>query len=81
MVEALVIISPSVVQLHQTVVVIAEITIVDSSVMCADRALRGLLPLVGRVLGAVGPRVLCRFVREGMDGARYFAIALGLLIA
>jgi hypothetical protein len=49
--------------------------------MCADRALLCLLPLVGRVLRAVGPRVLCRFVREGMDVARYLAVALGPLMA
>ncbi len=48
--------------------------------MCADRPLWGLLPLVGWVLGAVSPGVLCRFVREKMDGARYLASALGLLI-
>ncbi len=49
--------------------------------MCTDRALQGLPPLVGRVLGAVSPGVLHRFVWEGMDGARYLAVALGLLIA
>ena len=80
-VKDLVVNSLSVVRLHRTLVVIAEITIVNGSMMCTDRASWGLLPLIGRVLGAVGPRVLCWYVREGMDGARYLAIALRLLIA
>jgi hypothetical protein len=81
MVKALVINTPHVVQLHRTAVVIAEVAIVNGSVMCTDCDLRGLLPLVGRVLRAVGPRVLCRFIQEGIDGARYLAIAPGLLMA
>ncbi len=62
-------------------VVVTEVAIVDGSMLCADRALRGLFPLVGRVLGAVGLQVLCRFVQEGMDGARYLALALEPLMA
>ena len=62
-------------------VVVAEVVNFNGSVMCADRALRGLLPLVGRVLGAVGSQVLHRFVWEGMDGARYLAVALEPLMA
>ncbi len=69
------------VRLHRAAVVVAEVAIVNGSMMCADCALQGLLPLVGRVLGAVGPQVLCRFVREGMDGAWYLAVALGPLMA
>ncbi len=63
------------------VVIVAEVGIVDGSVTCADCALRGLLSLVGRIFGAVGPRVLHRFVKEGMDGAQYLAVALGPLMA
>ncbi len=70
-----------VVQLHQTAVVIAMIAIVDCSMVCIDHALRGLLLLVGQILGAVGPQVLRRFVREGVDGARHLAVALGLFKA
>jgi hypothetical protein len=70
-----------VVKLNWTVVIVAEVAIVNGSVMCADRALGGLLPLVGRVLGAVGPQVLCWFIQEGMDGAWYLAIAPGILMA
>jgi hypothetical protein len=81
MVKALVVNSLSVVQLHRTAVIIAEMTIVNDSMVCADRTSWGLLPLVSQVLGAVGPQMLHRFVREGKDGARYLAIALGLLIA
>ncbi len=62
-------------------VVIAEVAIVDCHVVCIDRALQGLLLLVGRVLRAVGLQVLCRFVWEGMGGAWYLAVALGLFIA
>jgi hypothetical protein len=70
-----------VVQLHWTVVIIAEIAIVDHCVVCINRILWGQLLLVGRVLGTVGPWVLCWFVREGVDGAGYLAVALGLFIA
>ncbi len=80
-VKALVVNTLHVVRIHLTAVVVAEVAIVNGSMMCADRALRCLLPLVGRVLGAVGPQVLHRFIREGMDGAWYLAVAPGLLMA
>jgi hypothetical protein len=81
MVKALVIGSLSVVCLQWTAVIIAEIAIVNHSVVCINRALQGWLLLVCRILRAVGPRVLCRFVREEVDRARYLTIALGLFIA
>jgi hypothetical protein len=37
--------------------------------------------LVGRVLGALCPRVLCRFVQERVNGARYLAIAPAHFVA
>jgi hypothetical protein len=81
MVEALLVGSLCVVQLHRIAVIIAEVVIVDCSMVHVDRTLRSLLPLVGRVLGAVGPRVLCRFFQEGVDGARYLPNVLELFIA
>ncbi len=63
-VEALVIGSLREIQFHWTAVVIAEIAIVECSMVCVDCALRGLLPLFGRFLGAVSPRVLYQFVGE-----------------
>jgi hypothetical protein len=81
MVEALVVDTLHVVRLHRTAVDVAEVAIVNGSAMCTDCASRRLLPLVGWVLGAVRPRVLCRFIWEGMDGSGYLAIAPGLLMA
>jgi hypothetical protein len=80
-VEDLVVGSLRVVQLHWTAVVAAEIAIINCSMVCINSALWGRLLLVGRVLRAVGPRVLCQFVREGVDRAQHLAIALGLFIA
>ncbi len=70
-----------VVRLHRTAVVIAEIAIVNCSMVCVDCASRGLLPLVGQILKAVGQQVLHQFVQEGVDGSQYIAAALGLFIA
>ncbi len=81
MVKALVVGSLRVVQLHQTAVVVAEIVIINCGVVCIHHASRGQLLLVGQALGAVGPRVLCCFVQEGVDGARHLAVALGLFTA
>ncbi len=69
------------VQLHWTAVVTAEIAIVDCGVVCIDCALWGQLFLVGQIFGVVGPQVLCRFVQEGVYGARYLVVALGFFIA
>ncbi len=80
-IEAVVVGCLCVVRLHWAAVIIPEVAFVDCCLVCIDHALRGLLLLVGRVLGAVGPQVLCQFGQEGMDGAQYLAIALGLFIA
>ncbi len=70
-----------VIRLHHTAVIVAEVAIVDCGMVCIHRALQGQLLLVGRVLGVVGPCVLHRFIQEGVDRARYIAVAPGLCIA
>ncbi len=81
MVKALVVGSLCAVQLHCTAVIVAEVAIVNCGVVCIHCALQGRLLLVCWFLRAVGPRVLCRFIREGMERAWYLAIAPGLFIA
>ncbi len=81
MVKVLVVSSLHAVRLHYTAVVVAEVAIIDCGVVCVQRALQGPLLLVGRVLGAVGPRVLRQFVWEGVDRAQHLAITPGLFIA
>jgi hypothetical protein len=63
------------IKFHCTEVVITEIAIVNHSVVCLHCALQGRLLLLGRLLQALSPCVPCRFVREGVDGTQYLAIA------
>ncbi len=81
MVEALVVGSLHAIRLYCTVVIVAEVAIVDCSVVCVHHALRGRLLLIGKVLGAIGPPVPCRFIWEEVDGAQYLVVAPGLFIA
>ncbi len=62
-------------------VIITKIAIVDCGVVCIYHSLQEWLLLIGRFLQALIPHVPCRFVREGVDGVRYLAVAPRLLVA
>ncbi len=66
---------------HRAAVVIAKIAIVNCGVVCINSAMQGQLLLIGPVLQALSLHMPCWFVRKGVDGARYLALAPRLLIA
>ena len=77
MVEALVIGNLRVVKLHWTVVVIAEIVTVNCSIVCVNRALRGWLLLVGRILRNFGLQVLAGLSGKEWMGHGTLPLLLG----
>jgi hypothetical protein len=79
--EASVLGSFRVVRLHCTVVIVAEVTIINRGVVCIHRASQGWLLLVGRILRAGSPQMLFQFIRVGVDRARHLAVASELFIA
>ncbi len=66
---------------YHAAAIIAKVAIVNCGVACIHRALQGWLLLIDQVLQALSPLMPCQFVWEGVDGARYLAVAPMILVA